>query len=397
MIALDTLTIMHPAPADDPDYRLLHAAAFMALFCLGLYGAAFGPALPFIADDLGVSLDTAGLLLTALFIGSIAASATIALALHGHDTRVLCIAGLSGATGGILLLAFAPTWPVALLAAVILGVGDGLIVAATHILVAQTSRDVPSAVNRLNVYFAIGAIIGPIWAGAVLAATGERLIVYAGIACVIAATLVLMIVADVAVHRPIAAPDDEFALPGNPTAWIMGGVLFLYVGAEFGLGSWVSSYTRETAHASVFAGALLTSGYWGALALGRIISGVYFARGRTARALLSACVAGGGVSAIVLALASGNIAISAAAAFGAGLCFGPIWPATIAIASEGAAASATAATVTMGNGGGIAIPWLQGKVLVGAGPSKGVAVTAALCALMFGIVSAYRLRYDRSG
>lgn len=388
--AADNLRIV--TAEHDDQYRLLHAASFMALFCLGLYASSFGPVLPFISEDLGVSLDTAGLMLTALFVGSITASAVVAIALHGHDTRVLCIAGLAFASAGVALLAVAPNWPTALAAGVVLGVGDGLIIAATHILMPLTSSDVPSAVNRLNLFFALGAIAGPIWAGAILATTGERSIVYAGIGAFSLLTLAVFVVADVAVHRPLAAPDEEFSLPGNPTAWIMGAVLFLYVGAEFGLGSWVSSYTRETAHAGVFAGALLTSGYWGALALGRVVSAVYFARGRDASALLAVAVAGAGISALVLALSSGNIGLSAAAAFGAGFCFGPVWPTTVAIASEGARSSATAATVTMGNSGGLAIPWLQGKVLVGAGPGQGVAVTAVLCALMFGVVTYFRAR-----
>lgn len=368
----------------------------MALFGVGLYAAAFGPVLPFIADDLGVSLDTGGLLLTALFLGSIAASATVAIALHGHDTRLLTIWGLGAATAGVGLLAVAPTWPVALLAGVILGVGDGLVVAALHMLMGLTSRDVPSAMNRLNLFFAFGAIAGPIWAGAILAATSERWIVYVGIGAYEALTLLVMLAATGPSHERIALPDEEFRLPGNPTAWIMGTVLFLYVGAEFGLGAWVSSYTRETAHAGVFGGAALTAGYWGALALGRIVSGVYFARGREASLLLATAIAGAGVSSLVLALSSGNIAVSAAGVFGAGLCLGPVWPTTVAIASEGALANATAATVTMGNAGGLAIPWLQGKVLVGAGPTQGVAVTSALCAVMFGIVAVFRARRKRA-
>jgi fucose permease len=364
----------------------------MALFGVGMYAASFGPVLPFIADDLGVSLDTAGLMLTALFLGSIAASATVAIALHGHDTRVLTIWGLVAAIAGVALLALAPTWPVALLAGAILGVGDGLVIAALHILMGLTSRDVPSAMNRLNLFFAFGAIAGPIWAGAVLATTSERWIVYAGIGAYEALTLLVLLAATGPSREPTAAPNEEFRLPGNPTAWVMGAVLFLYVGAEFGLGTWVSSYTRETAQAGVFAGAVLTAGYWSALALGRIVSGIYFARGREASLLLAAAVAGAGVSSLVLALSSGNIAVSAAGVFGAGLCLGPVWPTTVAIASEGALANATAATVTMGNAGGLAIPWLQGKVLVGAGPTQGVAVTSALCAVMFGIVVVFRAR-----
>jgi len=376
----------------DEEYRLLHGASLLALFCVGMYAASFGPVLPFLASDVGVSLDTAGLILTALFLGSIAASATIAIALHQGDTRLLTMIGLACNIAGITLVGLAPTWPLALAGAVVLGVGDGLVVAALHILVGLTSRDVPSALNRLNLYFAFGAIAGPLWAGAVLAAGGQRAIVYGGIAALQAAALAMMAAA---AGPPAAAPvphDEEFPLPHSATAWIMGTVLFLYVGAEFGLGSWVSSYTRETAHAGVFAAAALSAGYWAALALGRIVSGVYFARGRDATALLIASVAGGGVAAGVLALSSGNIAVAAAAAFGAGLCFGPIWPATMAIGAKGGRPSSTAAIVTVGNAGGLALPWLQGKVLVGAGAAQGVAVTAALCALMLAIVVAFGSR-----
>lgn len=379
------------APFDSRDeYPLLHVASLMALFVVGLYASAFGPVLPFVADDLDVSLDTAGLLLTALFIGSIAASASIALVLHGQDTRRLTLVGLAAAIGGMLLLGFAPNWGLALVAGVMLGVGDGLIIAALHILMSLTSKDVPSAMSRLNLFFALGAVAGPIWSGIVLAATGDRWIVYAGIASFATATLVVLAFASGPPHEQIAAPDEEFRMPGNPTAWTMGVVLFLYVGAEFGLGSWVSSYTRETAHAGVLAGALLTAGYWGALATGRVLSHAYFTRGGESTLMLATAAAGAGIAALVLSLSSGIIAIAAVSAFAAGLFLGPVWPTTMAIASEGSMANATAATVTMGNAGGIAIPWLQGKVLVGAGPAQGVAVTAILCGVMFAIVAGFR-------
>ena len=99
---------------------------------------------------------------------------------------------------------------------------------------------------------------------------------------------------------------------------------------------------------------------------------------------------------MALALPSGNVALSAAGAFGAGLCFGPIWPTTIAIASEGAPGNVTAATVTLGNAGGIVIPWLQGRILVDTGPRQGVGVTAVLCAVMFGVTSVFRSRRKRA-
>lgn len=373
-------------------YRSLHAAASMALFCVGLYAASFGPVLPFLADDLGVSLDTAGLMLTALFIGSISASASIALALHGRDPRLLTIVGLICAIAGAAMIGVAPAWPVALAGGAVLGFGDGFIVAALHILVAATSRDANRAINTLNMYFAFGAIAGPLWAGAILATAGERWIVYAGICAVEVAALAALVAARGPTHEQVVATDEPFRLPGNATAWIMGAVLFLYVGAEFGLGSWVSEYTRESADAGVFSAALLASGYWAALALGRIVSSVYFSRSGDASRLLAWSIAGAGVASVALILSTGNIALGALAAFAVGLCLGPIWPSTVAITSQGGLAHATATTVTIGNAGGVFIPWAQGRVLVGAGPDEGIAVTAVLCALMFAVVIVFRLR-----
>lgn len=380
---------------DEAQHRLLHAAAMLSLFCVGLYAAAFGPTLEFIAEDLGVSLDTAGLVLSVFFIGSISASATVAIALHARDPRKLTAAGLAAVVAGMLLLGLAPAWPVALLGGVATGLGDGLIVAALHILMSVTSRNVPAAINRLNLFFAYGAVLGPLWAGSILSTSGARSIVFGGIAAAAAVSLALLLAAG----SPLRAGGDAtaedappFRLPGNPTAWVMGVVLFLYVGAEFGLGAWVSAYARESADAGVFGAALLTAGYWAALMCGRLVSGAYFEREHDSSALLAVATGGALIASILLAATTGTLVASALAAFGAGLCLGPVWPSTMAIASEANQAHATAATVTMGNAGGVFIPWLQGRVLVDAGPREGIVVTALLCGLMLMIVGWFRWR-----
>ena len=396
---------------EESSYRLLHAGAFLALFCVGLYASAFGPAMPFIASGLGVSLDTAGLVLTVFFIGSITASAAVAVALHARSSRLLGSVGLSAVAAGCLVLGFADSWPIALAGGVLMGAGDGLVIAGLHILMARSSRDVPSAVNNLNLFFAFGAILGPLWAGGVLDSSGNRGFVYAGIAAAALAAMLVLLTAhepgsrsgrsqpgddlEEALQGSQVAIEERFALPRDPVTLVMGAVLFLYVGAEFGLGAWVASYARETTGAGIFAAAALTAGFWLALAIGRLLTGVYFGRQRDALSLLTVAAAGGAVACLVLAVATGHLLVAGAAAFGAGLCMGPMWPATVAIVSARRPSSDTAAIVTMGNAGGVAIPWLQGKVLVGAGAAQGVAVTAALCAVMFGITSVLLLRRDR--
>lgn len=381
-------------PADD-DSPLLQVGALMALFVVGMYAGAFGPVLPFLADDVGVSLDTSGLVLTALFAGSISASAAIAIVLHGRDVRRLTIVGMCAVIGGLLLLGLAPSWELVLAGGALTGLGDGLVIAALHILVARVSADVPRAVNRLNLWFAFGAVAGPVWAGAVLATAGDRWIVYVAVAIVAAVATAVLVAAEAPLHEPVELKATGLRAPASVTTWVMGLVLFLYVGAEFGLGSWFSTYVRETTDAGVFEGAVLTAGYWTALAGGRVVSQEYFRRGREPALLLVVSVAIAGAAALVLALVTGEIVISAAAAFAVGLCLGPVWPTVLAIASEGAAATETASTVTIGNAGGLLIPWLQGRILVDTGPAEGVMVTAVLCGLMLLIAGGFRLQRAR--
>jgi fucose permease len=353
------------------------AAAFAGLFCVGLYVTSFGPALPFIAQETGVGLGTAGVVLTALAGGSITASSLVSLRLGRVDTRLLTAIGLAVCTAGLVLLSVAASLPVALGGCVVLGVGDGLVVASTHALVAITAEDVPRDINRLNVMFALGAIIGPLWTGLALEATHDLTLPYAGLAAVLALT------AAFAWRTPRAgsAGEEHLSISLSPAVFLMGLVLFLYVGAEFGLGAWVSSYTERAAAAGIMAGALVTCGYWGALAVGRLLTGQLLER-HTPALLLGASIGLAGVSGVALVAVGDILVLAFAAAFVTGLAFGPIWPLAMAIGSHGKTSSTTAALVTAGNSGAVIFPALQGAILAGAGPREGVAVTPILCLLM---------------
>ena len=138
--------------ASPDDARLLHAACFFALFCVGFYATSFGPALPFFARKLNVDLDTAGLLITGIFVGSIIASGAVTLGLGRGQMRIAVATGLLVASLGLFGLGFAHQWWVALGAVVLLGLGDGLIVAGAHVLIANTSRDVPAAITQESLF-----------------------------------------------------------------------------------------------------------------------------------------------------------------------------------------------------------------------------------------------------
>ncbi len=373
------------APTLTPrDVARAQASAFLGLFCCGLWVTSFGPALPFIAAETGVGLGTAGFVLTAVAAGSISASAVVSLRLGHIDSRLLIALGLVVAAAGLAALSVAGSLALVLAAAVLLGTGDGLVVAATHSLVTIIADDVPAAINRLNVWFAIGAILGPLWAGAALEATHDTTLVYAGLAAVVLPAAAFCW----RTPRAGGAGAEHLVITWKRSVIVMSLVLFCYVGAEIGLGAWVSSYTERVAKAGIMAGALVTCGYWGALALGRLATGRLLQTHDPAR-LLGLAIAGAGASGLVLTLFGDVLAVAFAAAFVTGLAFGPIWPLSIAIGAHEGTTSTTAAMVTVGNAGALVFPVIQGAVLASAGPREGVAVTPALCVAMLLLMVAH--------
>ena len=370
----------------------LEFAACLALFVTGVYATSFGPALPILAHDFGVSLDAAGLLISVLFLASITASAVVAIRLHSGEQRLLAATGLAAITAACTLLALTARWPLALVAVGLMGAGDGLMVAATHTIAARSVDGVSRGINRLNIYFAVGAVAGPLWAGGVLALdSGAREVVYLGIAALSFVVLGILWSGD---ELPTPRSDSESVEPSlramDRLAWVIGLLLFLYVGAEFGLGSWVASYSSREFGAGIFTGALVTSGYWGALMLGRLLSGRLFALEVPPRRVLLWSIVAGLLSSSLIASANGIFAIAVGAAFASGLAFGPIWPAAMSIAARDRGGNGPAAMVTIGNAGGFAFPWFQGRLLVSAGASTGIAMTAVLCALMLVVLVASR-------
>ena len=393
-------------PADGADAaRRAEFAACVGLLVEGVYATCFGPALPVLAGDFAVSLDTVGLLLTMFFAGSIATSALVAARLHRRDPHQVAVAGLCAAALGVAGLAVAGEFRVALAATLLMGAGDGLLVAGAHLLVARASADIPRGMNRLNFYFAFGAMLGPLWAGSVLqfAAPG-RAIAFGGVALAVAFAAVAMARAPSPSPSPSPSPGNRDSGRGSEVApaaggvgvlaALMGAVLFLYVGAEFGLGSWVATYAAREFGTGLFTGGVVTSCYWGALLLGRFASGQLFARGWQPPRVLLLSIGGSLIASAAIAAAHGVFAIVVLAALATGLFLGPVWPAVMSIVAARSTGGAPASIVTVGNAGGVFFPWLQGRLIVQAGATTGIALTALLCGAMLLLAGIARVLPD---
>ncbi len=385
------------------DERRLLLAADGALGCVGLYAGALGPSLSTFAADAGVSLGNAGLLITALASGGVAASALVTFSLYRRSQRRVAAVGMTAMAATMLGLAVFDNWWLLLVAAVFVGASGGLADSGTHGIAAKALNPA-RAVARLNVAFALGAIIGPAVAGVVLQFLEWRWLVFSAIALAAAVVAVALWTAPEPLRLPSAAPAPR-SLGAIPVAALaMGLLLFLYVGAEVGLGAWTTAFTRRAADASLLAGALVTSSYWAALFFGRVANGYALDRGRDPARILLLSIVGAGIGCLVLVAGGQLLAVGAAGAFLTGFCFGPIWPSSMALALRDGNDNTPAMLVTVGNGGGILLPWVQGKILVEGGTRAGMTMSALLCVGMLALALAtaaaeelvHRLRHSHT-
>ena len=362
---------------------------YASLFVIGVYISALGPGLPEIAARTHQPLAQAGTLFTALFCGGLVTSALAGRLMDRIGRRPVYVTGILANGAGLAALALATTWPEALAAAFFVGFGDAIVGVGSHVLFSDLyPRSVGAALNRLNVFFGVGALSGPALAGLTILALGDVRATLFGVAALQGLIALSLLRAPVPAH---SAHGDDVAgwrtLLPQPLLWLLGGIIFVYVGLEIGLGDWAYSYLRGGGF-GVAAASISTSGYWLMLALGRALCPFLLRRHSD---LVVLRLATGGAAAAALLLVAVAIARPAGLPFVLllGLCFGPIWPLTFAV---GASAfirgfGAVSGLLSMcGAIGGLGGPWLQGELLH-AGARQGMAYSLIGCAAMVALAA----------
>ena len=216
------------------------AASCASFFALGLITAALGPALPNLAANSGSSLAAVGTLITALFVGSLVAQ-TIAGPLNDRlGQRPVLLAGVALLALGTLGLATSAWLPLMLLCASVAGLGHGAIDVSTNVLIAEVfAARSAAALNLLNVFFGLGAVAGPAFAGLMLRLSGSAvpaLWLGAGLLLLQAPLIPLLADAPRAAHAAHAAPGSSpAALLRSPLLWSLGALVLVYVGIENGV------------------------------------------------------------------------------------------------------------------------------------------------------------------
>lgn len=377
--------------------------ATLALVC-GVYAGAglslssVGPSLPSLAANVGQDVAAVGAQFTAFSAGTVLVQFAAAPLGGRYSQRAVLGVGALLLSLGILGESLSRGLGWLLVFALLGGLGFGCVLVAGVLLVARLfAARGASALNLVNLFFGVGAIVGPLVAGFSLARLGRpELAMICGAVLLLALAPLLYWAAE----APGGAACSE---ADGPVPWVLvvllGVLLLVYSGMEIGVGGWAALYLELSAGMAPTQVALAVSGFWLALTAGRALGAVLGLRVGP-RALLGGFLALLLVAAVLLVLSVGNGVGSAAALALFGLACGPIFPTTMALvaAVSGGRGAAASLALGVGNLGAGTIPPLLGVVLSGAGPRAGallILVTASLLLVILGLVALLHHRQGR--
>ena len=349
---------------------LLGCYAFVSL---GVSAALLGPALPTLAARANVGLDRIGLIFAWMSLGYLTSAPIINTIGARLGTRGMLVVSPLIVISSMVLLALGARLAILFAGGYLLGLGQsGTQVAYNAMFGAQQDRERASAVlNRLNAFFGVGALIGPLLVSASYAAIGEGTLAFW-----VAAAMALPLTLGASLTRNGWPPSSAQLSPGqdagaarrllaSPAAWVLCLVMALYVGCEVAFSGWATEFTSRTTGVGTAQAAVTVSIFWAALAISR-----YFVNavvGRLSSAVLVVWLFGVAIAGLSVMIGMGWM--SGAAWLGAGLVgigFGPIYPTLIAIGIQRfpfAVRMIASALTSAGAAGALLVPALTGVVM----------------------------------
>ncbi len=336
---------------------------YLALGGVGLAAAVLGPTLPGLAAQTGSSLSAISVLFVAKAAGYLIGALLAGRAydrLPGHPLMTLGVLALAGA---MALVPWAPWVWLLVVALLVIGLAEGAIDVGCNALIVWAYGDrVGPYMNGLHFAFGLGAFLSPVIVAQAMGWGGGLSWSYGLMAILILPSAAWLAGQASPPPSPAGAHERSEPLRGALVALFVA-CFFFYVGAEIGFGAWVFTYARTLGLADEVAAAYLTSAFWGALTLGRLLAIPLAARFRP-RTLLAADLTGCLVSVGLVLLLPRSTEALWIGAIGAGLSMASVFPTLMNLAGRRLRLTGRVTSLFFVGAslGGMFLPWLIGQL-----------------------------------
>jgi FHS family glucose/mannose:H+ symporter-like MFS transporter len=261
-----------------------------------------GPTLSQLSKDFSLGLSGMGMSLACQFMGFtvfVAASGVIA---DRAGKKSVLTGALIMLTVSALALSFAPNYPLLCAALLFLGGGMGILETMSNALLADIDPgNSVFMLNFLQVFFGLGAIFGPILAGAAYSRNISWRLVYQVIGAVTAAVTVWFVINKL---PPLPKAEkirlkDVGALMSDVKFLMICFCMFSYTGAESSGWGWLSAYTETNLGFSVFESGAAVAVFWIAVTVSRLIISLSIKKLNLVKLIMSLAVSAGVMCAVM--------------------------------------------------------------------------------------------------
>jgi MFS transporter, FHS family, glucose/mannose:H+ symporter len=245
------------------------AATAATFLLIGVLAASYGPLLEHLVQRFGISLPEAGSVFSAHFAGALIGVFVSMWGMERVSGRIAIWVALGCLAVGCAGVAFAPSWPTFLAGVFVVGLGFGGLDLGLNQLIAHSEGPRRSAMlNALNSAYGFGSVAGPL----LISRLGQdHLTALYGSAAALAVVLIPA-VAGIKGRLPVAPQRHAHgSRRGGVLVAIFVVAFVFYVGVETGVGGWMPSHLESVGLKSLEA-ASITSGFWLALAIGRLLA-----------------------------------------------------------------------------------------------------------------------------
>lgn len=358
-------------------------AAVLLMFAVnGMVLGGYGGSLPSLRERLDLDATQIAVM---LFCGGLAGIASMQVGGRLADAvgaRRVVLAGLPILILAAVVLALAPTFPVAILAAALFGLGNGAMDVAMNALGVQVeaARRKP-IMSRFHAFFSVGNFVG---AGAVLVMalalgiTGSGIVLPLMLTLAVAATIVLVVLVRISPEAAVVSHARGGVKTKIPTmAWVLGAMALAFGLSEGTAVDWSSLHVTDVAGVDPTVGALGLIAVSGFMVIIRLFGDYLVARfGRRNVVRFGAACAAVGYAVVTLV---GSLPLLVVGWSLVGFGVGMIAPQVYAVAGHLGGGRVLAVVVTFGYAAFLAGPAVVGFLVRHLGIQHAMAIPALLC------------------
>ena len=249
---------------------------YSIMFLFAMVLTVLSPLLPEIAKTFSLGLVETGFIFTANFLGFVLFIIIGGILADRIGKKRVLILSLAGFALSLFLLPLAPNFFWGFPAIILMGGFGGSIEGAVSALITDVNPEKPSFyLNFSQVFFGLGAIVGPVGAGILISRGFPWQVCYyllGGFS--LALTFVLMMM-----ELPVLPKSEKITLSGfaklivDPKLFIICLCMAFYTGSEIGGWGWMSTFLKQNLKFSAALSSLAVALFWGGMTVGRFICG----------------------------------------------------------------------------------------------------------------------------